>query len=275
MKIAIQGEAGSFHELAAHRWFGTSIDLICCPTFGGVFAAMQNNQADAAVVAVENSLYGSINEVYDLLQKFSFPIIGEIPERIHQNLITLSGTDPKDITQVFSHPVALAQCSEFLDKNLPRAERIELHDTAAAVEHIKDMGNPGYAAIASSSAAALHGLPILQAAIEDQTTNFTRFLVLQKNPTHIQTANKASLILQTNHQPGALYRVLGVFADANVNIVKLQSRPIIGKVWKYQFYLDVQTAGRPLQNFISEITSQGCEITILGEYLAAPTTLED
>ena len=133
MKVAIQGIAGSFHHLAALRWFGPETEIVPCETFLEVFQAVQDRVADHAICAVENSLYGSINEVYDLLLGFKYPIVGELPEHIHQQLIGLPGTDPSQIARVYSHPVALNQCEKFLDENLPHAERIEHHDTAEAV----------------------------------------------------------------------------------------------------------------------------------------------
>lgn len=275
MKIAIQGESGSFHELAAKHWFGENIELVCCDTFSEVFMACADGRADAAVCAIENSLYGSINEVYDLLQEYRFPIIGEVPERIHQNLIALPTASLNDITHVFSHPVALAQCDAFLAEHLPNAEKVQHQDTAASVAYIKEQNNIAYAAIASSVAAKQYEMQILRSEIEDHSTNYTRFLILNPKGSAPSGANKTSLTLQTNHTPGSLYKALGVLANANVNMTKLQSRPITGKVWKYQFYLDIETAGDQLITIIKEMTSQGCEVTVLGEYKAADLSYED
>lgn len=274
MRVAIQGEPASFHHIAATGWYGDIDGLVCCPTFADVFKALAAGRADAAVVAIENSLYGSISEVYDLLLQAGVPIIGEVHERIHQNLITLPGASLDGITHVYSHPVALAQCANFLESALPAAKKTEYHDTAESVAFIKQAGNPRFAAIASHAAAELHGLPILQEKIEDEHLNFTRFVVLQPGGTPPGDANKASLVLQTSHRPGALYAALGVFARRNINLSKLQSRPIPGKVWKYQFYLDVETAGDTLHTVIGEVTAQGGTVTVLGEYRAATTRLE-
>lgn len=275
MKVAIQGEPGSFHELAARHWFDDTIELVCCETFAGVFDALAKKQADAAVCAIENSLYGSINEVYDLLRKHRFPIIGEVHERIHQNLITLPGADLREITHVYSHPVALDQCRTFLEEHLPEAERIQYHDTAASVEYIKRLDDPRNAAIASMAAAELYELPVANTAIEDMSTNYTRFLVMKADATPVEGADKASLILKTDNTPGALYSALGILANSGINMTKLQSRPIIGQVWKYQFYLDVEAAGQKLHDCISEMMNLGCEVSILGEYKAAQASYED
>lgn len=270
MRVAIQGELGSFHHSAALRWYGDDIEIVACETFKAVFDAIKHQTAETAIVAIENSLYGSINEVYDLLLKYKIPIVGEIPERIHQCLIALNETAKLEkITHVYSHPVALAQCSDYLDKHLPNAERIENHDTAASVELIKKLGDTSAAAIAGPLAASLHDCPILQANIENHDTNYTRFLVLDPNNSAPNTANKASLVLKTNHQPGALHKALGVFADTGINLTKLQSRPIPGKVWRYMFYIDIEADKESIDQAIISLQGQGCEITFLGAYQAA------
>ncbi len=266
MRVAIQGEIGSFHELAAKHWYGDDITIVPSTTFAGLFHALKNKQAEAAVCAIENSIYGSINEAYDLLQQYKFPIVGEIHEQIHQNLIVNPGADLQDVTYVYSHTAALDQCTDFLDKYLPRAERIQYYDTAAAVDYIKETGDPHYAAIASAYAAKYRKMKIAQKNIENVNTNYTRFLVFQPGASPRQTPNKASLVLRTNHQPGALYQALSVFANEKLNLTKLHSRPIIGEIFKYQFYIDVDVAGKPLRKAITELKKQGCEVIILGEY---------
>lgn len=180
MRIAIQGEYASYHHLAAERHFGQDIDLVCCETFAEVFEALADGQADAAVVATENSIAGTIKEVQQLLDRYKFRVAAEVAEPIHHCLIGLPGATLPAITHVFSHPMALPQCSVFLDEYLPRAERVEFHDTAASVTHIKHEHNPHYAAIASHLAAELEGLPILHENIEDDPENITRFAVLER-----------------------------------------------------------------------------------------------
>lgn len=270
MNVAIQGAAGSFHHLAAQKWFGPDVELVTCETFGDVFTTLEKGRSDYAIVAIENSLYGSISEVYDLLLAHRSPIIGELPEHIHQQLIGYAGTDLASITRVYSHPVALKQCQEFLDTHAAHAERIEHHDTAESVSFIKSLGDPTAAAIASHAAAALHGMSILRENIEDERTNFTRFLVLQSEATAIQDADKASLVLRTSHAPGALHAALGVFASLGINLTKLQSRPIRGKVWKYQFFVDIEADASQLARSLEQLTAQGCEVDVLGHYKAAP-----
>jgi len=189
MRIAIQGDAGSFHHLAANKFFGDDIDIVACQTFADVFACLANGGCDSAVVAIENSWYGVLPEVTDLLEEHPLSIIGELDEPIHQNLITLPGVSFSDIKVVMSHPVALEQCSKYLSTNLPDAKLSEYHDTAAAVEYIKDRGDSTIAAIAGSWPAELYTLPILAEKIENDPNNTTKFLMLT---TSTQTSRGAS-----------------------------------------------------------------------------------
>jgi prephenate dehydratase len=271
-KVAIQGEEASFHDIAAMKFFGPDIKRVCCKTFKDTFAAVKSGKATHAVCAIENSLYGSINETYDLLAKNDFAIIGEIYLRVKQCLIVLPGTKLKDIKEVCSHPVALAQCEEYLDKALPSAERLEFHDTAASVEKVKGQQEKKVAAIASSEAAELYGMEILAEEIETNKQNYTRFIVLESPKEVIPGRNKTSLIIKTPHSPGALYRALGAFAEHSINLSKLQSRPIVGDAWHYIFYVDVDAGSNDsaLTKALAELDKQGCEIKLLGSYVAWP-----
>ena len=178
MRVAIQGETGSFHHLAARRWYGEEPEIIACETFEDVFAALSDGRADQAVIAIENSLYGPITPVHDLLSKYKLPIVGEISERINQHLIGLPETDLTKVTSVISHPVALQQCSEFLSRELPAAKRLEYYDTAAAARHVKKKNDPKTVAIAGNLAATLVDLPVLKHNIENDPKNYTRFVVV-------------------------------------------------------------------------------------------------
>jgi prephenate dehydratase len=271
MRVAIQGEVGSFHHVAAQRQYGADIQIVPCEEFADVFSALATGQADTAVVAIENSLYGSINEVYDLLLKHNFSIVAELPERIHQCLIGFAGTNIDDITHVYSHPVALAQCSNFLHTSMPASEKTEFFDTAAAVRHVKELGDARTAAIGSKLAAELHGLTVLQPNIENHELNYTRFLAIERAPAHTSHSNKASFVLQTSNKPGSLYAALGVFAEKSINIVKLQSRPIPGQVWRYMFYIDAEATSPQVANVITELESQDCTVRLLGEYHSQTT----
>lgn len=269
MRIAIQGESGSFHHQAAKRWFSNDVTIMPADTFADTFALLDHG-ADQAIVAVENTLYGSINETLDLIEQYRYPVVGELYLRIQQQLIGLPGTIPQDIARIYSHPVALVQCEQYLDKHFPHAERIEYPDTAGSVRLVKERNDPQIAAIAGRTAAETYDLPIIAEDI-DNKENYTRFLVINPNGTPPIDANKTSLVLTTNHTPGALAHALSVFAKSGSNLTKLQSRPVVGDPWKYRFYIDVEAAGPALDAQIAEIRQQGCTVTILGQYKAGRT----
>ncbi len=275
--VAIQGQAASFHDIAARSYYGDGIKLVPCGTFSETFAALETGAAAHAVVAIENSLFGSINEVYDLLLKHKSWIDGEVYLRIEQCLLGLPGAEYDKIMEVYSHPIALAQCEQFLDQTLPHAKRFEHHDTGGASEDIKRWDDPEKAAIASRLAAETYDLEILAEKIESHKQNYTRFVVLNKERrvNAAPSANKTSLILGIDDQvkgfgdsPGSLYQALGTFAGQNINLTKLQSRPLIGKAWHYIFYADVDSGlwDPRLQTALAELKSQNCEATILGSY---------
>jgi prephenate dehydratase len=272
MRIAIQGTPGAYHEIAAREFFGPDIGLVYCHDFETTFEALKNNQADQAVIAIENSVFGSINPVYDLIEKYRFPIVGEVKVRISHQLIGLPGADINKITHVYSQPVALAQCSYFLDK-YPKIEKIEYFDTAASVKHIVEQGDIHHAAIASRKSAEFYKGEILAENIENHDQNYTRFLVydpkhdLQKSP--ITGADKASLIVTTDHAPGALFCALRAFTSRDMNLVNIQSRPIQGTAWRYKFYFIVESAGDLLRGAIDEILDLGYDVKLLGEYKRA------
>lgn len=266
MRIAIQGQKGSFHDIVARRFFGEDQDIVCCETFDDLFEAIQKNRADRIVMAVENTLYGSIGANYDLLLKYRYPIIGEEIEHIHQQLITSPGTRLEDIREVYSHPVALTQCREWLEAHLPEAELVEHHDTAGAVLYIKELASPYAAAIAGSYAASLYDMPIAARDIEDEKMNLTRFVILDPHGVPPGDANKASLVLTTSHQPGALYTALGAFEKYSINLTKLESRPIRGERFRYQFFVDAECDSQQLSAVTSELAELECECTVLGHY---------
>lgn len=267
MRIAIQGESGSFHHQAAKLWFTSDVTIVPAETFTETFALLDAH-ADQAIVAIENTLYGSIDETLDLIEKHHYPVIGELYLHIQQQLIGLKDADPARITRIYSHPVALVQCEEYLNTHFPHAERIEHHDTAGSVRLVKEKNDPTIAAIAGTAAAAEYGLPLLAKNIQDNKENYTRFLVINPKGTPPHRANKTSLVLTTGHTPGALAHALSVFAQAGSNLTKLQSRPVIGDPWKYRFYLDVESAGATFDQQVAAIRQQGCTVTILGQYKA-------
>lgn len=269
--VSIQGRAGSYHDAARRQYFQNGHELLCRDTFRDVFADVTEGRADYAVVAIENSLYGSINEVYDLLLKHRLWISGELYTRIHHCLL---GTQPDlnlaDISEVYSHPIAFAQCDDFLHQHLPHVLRLAEDDTALSAELIAQEATATKTAIASRQAAELHNLYVLKSDIESNGQNYTRFIVLQKEQEENSQANKSSIILRTDHSPGALYKALGEFYEQNINLTKLESRPIIGKVWQYQFYVDFAAglSEEHSQNVLANLRQRGCTVTELGTYRA-------
>jgi len=269
MQIAIQGEAGSFHDMAARRFFEhQEYTLVGLPSFSQVFKTLANGEANFGVVAAENSLFGSIHETYDQLLKYPFTIISEINLPIHQQLIADFGTKLEDIKEVSSHPAALDQCRRFLETNLPAAKIIEHTDTAGAVKDLAQKPNKHAAAIASAVAAQMYDMSIIAENIEDEPDNITRFIVLSAKPKPIPKANKASMVLTTPHQPGALYQALGVFAKNEANLTKLESRPVRGKPFQYQFIVDVMASQDQLISLTHELEQINCSTQLLGHYMS-------
>lgn len=271
-KIAAQGEIASFHNVAIQKYFGNDAEIVQCKRFADVFTALYSGQADYAMVAAENSLHGTIDEVFDLLLTYKSWIFGEIYLQIHQNLLALPGAQLHDITEVHSHVAALSQAQNFLDRSLPHAQRLEHADTAGAAADIVRWGDPHKAAIASMAAAEHHNLTILARDIESNRHNYTRFIALGRERMPIAAdANKTSIILRTTHAPGSLYHALGAFDKNGINLCLLSSRPIVGQHQSYLFYLDFEKSvtDPSTENALAELRQQGCEVTILGSYRAA------
>lgn len=270
--IAIQGQAASFHDVAARKYFGDDIDTIFCDLpFRLVFDALEEGRADYAVCAIENSLHGTINDVYDLLQVRPSLIRGEVILRIEQCLIGMPGATLADITEVYSHPVALSQCEDFLDTALPAAARFDHPDTAGSVADVKASGDKHKAAIASAAAAEMHGMQILRRGIETNHHNFTRFVVLTRDLTEQRDGDKTSIVIEAPNEPGSLHSALGAFAAQGLNLSLLTSRPIVGKPQSYMFYLDFAGGmgeARTRQALI-DLERMGCAVTVLGSYVAA------
>ncbi|MCA9332793.1 prephenate dehydratase [Candidatus Saccharibacteria bacterium] len=272
IKIAIQGQEASFHDIAARNFFGDNAKIKPCESFESTFSSLQEGQADFALVAIENSLYGTINKVYDLLLSSELKICGEIYLHIEQCLIGLPDTKLSDIKNIFSHPVALAQCSRYLDNNIPNAHRHEYQDTAASVIKIKELGDQSNVAIASKQAAELYSMEIIAEGIETNKQNYTRFVALQRQDHQykVDKPSKTSIVLQTpkDTKAGSLFHALGTFAKYGVNLTALHSRPIIGRAWHYMFYIDLEIDydSDKYKKVFSELNDQGCHIDMLGNY---------
>jgi prephenate dehydratase len=236
--VAFQGERGAFSHQAALEILGADIDLHPKPTFEALFAAASASEADRAVVPIENSLAGSIHENYDRLRESALHIVAEAQLRIVHCLIARPGTKLADLKRVSSHPVALAQCRRFFAER-PGVEAVAAYDTAGSVMELMKGGEPAQAAIASSLAARTYGGEILLEGIEDDPQNYTRFLILAREPGPIEAATKTSIVFTLENQPGALHKALGKFATRGVDLSKIESRPLRGRPWEYEFHLDV------------------------------------
>ena len=271
-RIAIQGIKGSYHDIAAHKYFeGEDIELICCATFEQVFEEMKNDSSVIGMTAIENTIAGSLLHNYELLRESGATIIGEHKLRISHSIMCLPEDNWNDIKEVNSHPVALMQCREFLHQH-PDIKVVETDDTAGSAEAISRKHLRGHAAICSKFAAPLYGMKILQEGIETNKHNFTRFLVFC-NPQRanllrdIRKANKASLVFSLPHEEGSLSQVLSILSFYKLNLTKIQSLPIIGKEWQYLFYIDLAFSDYTrYSQSIDAITPLTQELKILGEY---------
>ncbi|PVD53539.1 chorismate mutase [Terrimonas sp.] len=239
--IAIQGFEGSFHQVAARHFFGNNVEVICCNTFKEVIkTASGKKQSDGGMMAIENSIAGSILPNYNLLKKSKLKITGEVYLHIRQNLMVNPGVTLEDIKEVHSHPMALQQCLEFLDKQ--NWKLVETEDTALSAKHLHQHKSKHIAAIASELAAQLFELDIIGPDIHTQSNNYTRFLVLQHEDLAevIENANKASVNFHTDHSRGSLAKVLTQIAEGGINLSKLQSFPIPGSDFRYSFHADME-----------------------------------
>lgn len=235
--VAFQGEHGAYSEEAIRQQFGAEVDTLPIRTFEDIFASLDDDRSTVGVVPVENSLAGSINKAYDLLLDHDFRVQGEILLRVRHNLLTLPGNGD-NIEQVRSHPQALAQCESFLNRHGYTA--IPWYDTAGSAKELAEHPEPKVGVIASALAAEIYDLEIVRQGIEDLHFNFTRFFVIGKGDAQQSPNSKTSLVFATPHSPGALYACLGEFAERNINLVKLESRPRRNRPWQYVFYLDFE-----------------------------------
>lgn len=270
-KVAIQGGLGAYHGIAAENFFGEEVEIIPCITFRDIFKTIKKDPNVTGIMAIENTIAGSLLGNYELLKENKLPIAGEFKQRISHCLAALPGKTIHDVKEIESHPIALMQCTEFLD-TLPSIRIIEHEDTALAAKDVAEKQMQSTAAICSVKAAEIYGLEILARGIETNKHNFTRFLIfgnkwivdeIQKD----EVINKSSIVFTLPHTEGSLSHVLSVLSFYNINLTKIQSLPIIGREWEYQFYVDLKfsdleryhqslDAIRPLIN----------ELRVLGEY---------
>ena len=254
--------------MAARKYFEEELELVECDSFKKVAKALHQGQSEYGIMAIENTLAGSLLPNYALIQKYGFYVVGEVYLHIKMNLMANEGVALSDIKEVLSHPVALAQCDDFLESR-DDVELVEYHDTAAAAKWVKETGSKEVAAISNDLSAELYGLNILSESIETHKENFTRFLLLSKDPREVPNANKASLSLEVSHTPGSLADVLLAFKNKQVNLTKIQSVPIIGKPYQYAFKIDLTWESYSnYKSSVKEVESLGTQVKVLGEYRA-------
>ena len=271
-QIAIQGIEGSFHDIAAHRYFeGEEVKLVCCDTFEEMFARLKEEKDLLGLMAIENTIAGSLLHNYELLRESGMTIVGEHKLRIKHSIMCLPDEDWQDIREVNSHPVALMQCRQFLDRH-PELKKVETADTAGAAADISRERRHGHAAICHRDAADIYGMKVLQEGIETNKHNFTRFLVLAhpEKATALRnrgTINKASLVFTLPHEEGSLSAILSVLSFYKLNLTKIQSLPIIGQEWQYMFYIDLSfSEERRYRQALNAITPLTRELKQLGVY---------
>ncbi len=240
LQVAFQGERGAYSEAAAVTFFADPITVIPCSDFDSVFQAVAEQQADRGILPIENSLAGSIHRNYDLLLRHDLFIVGEVQIPIAHQLITRPGLELADIKKVYSHPQALAQCEHSLTRLLPQAERIPTYDTAGSVKMIKEQDIANAAGLASRRAADIYDMAIIQADMQDNPENYTRFVVVARRPIvpKEEAEAKTSVVFSIESVPGSLFKSLAVFALRDIDLAKIESRPLQDKRWEYFFYID-------------------------------------
>jgi prephenate dehydratase len=269
VRAAFQGEAGAFSHAAARKLLGEDVRVLACPRFRDVFSALESGEVTHAVIPIENTLHGSVLENYDNLVEFGIPICGETSIRISHQLIAMPGTRFRNVERVYSHPVALNQCLEFFRAH-PSLIMTPHYDTAGSVKMLMEERPKNAAAIASEAAAHIYGGKILQRNIEDDPENFTRFFLLSSAAAKERASQpwKTTLVFAVANEPGALFKAMACFALRDVNLTKLESRPLRGRPWEYLFSLDL--AGRSTEPHVTKAIAHLSEITstlkILGSY---------
>jgi prephenate dehydratase len=242
VRAGFQGERGAFSQVAVQQLLGPDAEPVPFQRFDQVFSSLSEGKLDAAVIPIENTLHGSVHENYDHLLHFELDIVAETNVRISHALIAPPGLSFRKVERVYSHPVALNQCLRFFAAN-PRIERVPFYDTAGSVKAIMEERPPATAAIASAVAAEIYGATILKRGLEDDPSNFTRFFLLRRPGHRTKQAQtgpwKTSLVFSTSNVPGSLFRSLSAFALRDIDLMKIESRPLRGKPWEYLFYVDL------------------------------------
>lgn len=276
-RIAIQGIAGSFHEDAALKYFeNEEIEVVECKSFQSVCELIDTDNVDIAVMAIENSIAGSLLQNYALIRNYHLRIVGEIYIHIQMNLMALPGVKRKDIREIYSHPVSFMQCNEYLEKYFPNAERKELGDNAKVAKIISTEKIEYAAAISNLRSAELYGLNVIDKGVESNKKNYTRFLILSKHGNPTEDANKASICFEVGHFYGALARVLNIFAENKINLNKIQSVPILGKPNEYTIHVDIEWEDpEKYDRAIHQVLKSTSSLSILGEYIRGELNIQN
>jgi len=270
VKVAFQGEPGAYSESAVYEFFGSSAQPVPCRWFSDVFRSVEAGETDLGVVPIENSIEGSVTQVYDLFLEFNLKVCGEVVLKIVHCLIADPSIDLDSVKVIYSHPQALGQCRNFLERL--GCEMISTYDTAGSVKMIKEKRIVDAAAIASERAAKIYEMSILAKDIADNPNNFTRFFVLSKNDASPSGNDKTSIIFSTKHVPGALYKALEEFAARGINLTKIESRPTKQRPWEYNFHLDFEGHRNETKciEALKGLGKRSTFIKILGSYPKAP-----
>jgi prephenate dehydratase len=276
-KIAIQGGYGAFHEIAAHHFFkNEEIEILPRNTFRDMLTTLKDRQCDFGIMAIENSLAGSIIPNYNLIINGNMHITGEIYLRIKQNLVAMPGVKIGELREVYSHPMAILQCQDFFDAH-PHIRLIESMDTALSAQEVADKKARDLGAISSRMAAEKYGLDLVSESIETNKMNYTRFLILSENGIKIprEEVNKASIHFTVAHKFGSLSKILSILSYYEINLAKIQSMPIVGKDWEYMFYVDVEINDYEMyKRALEAIGPFTPSIGILGEYSKGESVIE-
>lgn len=273
LRVAFQGELGAFSEEAVHRFFGEGVQPVPQREFTEVGSAVVSQEVDFGVLPIENSLAGSVVASYDVLSTGDLKIVGEVITPIHHCVLGMPGASLDRLRRIFSHPVALMQCTRFL-RSVPHIEAVAVYDTAGAAKDVASQQDPGNAAIAAARAADRYNLDILVENVEDRTDNQTRFLVVARPGVHLpdglgggEGVRKTAVIVETHNVPGALLKVLSPFSSRNINLSKLESRPA-GQPWSYRFFLemDADLDDENARQALDEVGRSAEKIEVLGTY---------
>ena len=265
MKVAFQGEPGAYSEQAVFNYHG-QVETLPCESFDAVFHAVNADACTSALIPIENSLAGSIHQNYDLLLRNNLHIVGEYFLRVRHCLIVNPGVTKTEIKKAISHPQALGQCAGYLQSHGIKAEQV--YDTAGSVKMLKESGARDTAAIASRRAAELYGMQILEEGIEDNPENFTRFLAIRSEAVVPESESKTSIVFTLKNQPGALFKAMSVFALRDIDLTKIESRPLQGKPWEYLFYIDLIGAAHEetVKRALDHLGEYAVTLRVLGSY---------